>query len=122
MRHKKTFTLMLTSIVTAATLTACETTPEPIDVVQIEPPVLKTCTEISALTRVVIPQETETFYAITEIENPPYEPIQRKEKQVRVVKEAQTIFVDSNNRQVTDICDTVIDPEANDAPAQTYGS
>jgi len=122
MRHKKTFTLMLTSIVTAATLTACETTPEPIDVVQIEPPVLKTCTEISALTRVVIPQETETFYAITEIENPPYEPIQRKEKQVRVVKEAQTIFVDSNNRQVTDICDTVIDPGANDAPAQTYGS
>jgi len=41
---------------------------------------------------------------------------------VRVVKEAQTIFVDSNNRQVTDICDTVIDPGANDAPAQTYGS
>ena len=122
MRHKKTFTLMLTSIVTAATLTACESTPDPVDVVEIEPPVLKTCTEISALTRVVIPQETETFFAINEIENPPYEPIQRKEKQVRVVKEAQTIFVDSDGRQVTDICDTVIDPNATDAPAETYGS
>lgn len=97
-------------ILGAAFLTACESTPEPVEVVQIEPPVLKTCTEISALTRVDIPAETEIFFAITEIENPPYEPIQRKERQVREIKPAETIFVDSEGRQVTDICDTVIDP------------
>jgi len=65
-----------------------------------------------ALTRVEIPAETETFYAITEIENPGYEPIQRKETQVRVVKEAETIFVNSQGREVTDICETEIDPNA----------
>jgi len=73
-------------------LTACKTTPEPPVIeekVVIASPVIKTCTEISALTRVTIPEETKTFWAITEIENPPYEPIQRKEKQVRVIKEAQ---------------------------------
>jgi len=97
----------------AAILSACKTTPEaPLQKVEIEPQVIKTCTEISALTRVDIPAKTETFFAITEIENPGYDPIQRTEKQVRVVEEAQTIFVDSNGRQVTDICDTEIDPNA----------
>jgi len=110
----KLVTLIMTASLSGVALTACETVPEPVEVVQIEPPVLKTCTEISALTRVEIPEETETFYAITEIENPPYEPIQRKEKQVRVIKESQIIFVDSQGRQVTDICDTVIDPNATD--------
>jgi len=96
-----------------AILSACETTPEaPVQKVEIEPPVLKTCTEISALTRVEIPAKTETFFAITEIENPGYDPIQRTEKQVRVVEEARTIFVDSNGREVTDICDTEINPDA----------
>lgn len=109
-------------IIAAAILAACETTPEPVEIVEVEVPVLKTCTEISALTRVVIPEETETFFAITEIENPPYEPIQRKEKQVRVVKEAQTIFIDSNGREVTDICETEIAPGASNSPTQTYGS
>ena len=112
-----------TLLLSAIAMTACETTPEPVEeIVEITPPVVKTCTEISALTRVDIPAETKTFYAITEIENPPYEPIQRKEKQVRVIKEAQTIFVNSEGREVTDICDTEIAPNANDAPAQTPGS
>ena len=114
----KLVTLIMTASLSGVALTACETVPEPVEVVQIEPPVLKTCTEISALTRVEIPEETETFYAITEIENPPYEPIQRKEKQVRVIKESQIIFVDSQGRQVTDICDTVIDPNATDTLAK----
>lgn len=114
---------MTTLLLAAFILSACETTAEPVqEVVDITPPVLKTCTEISALTRVVIPEETKTFYAITEIENPPYEPIQRKEKQVRVIKEAQTIFVDSEGREVTDICETTIAPNANDAPGRTPGT
>ena len=120
MQKQKRLKLIFTGIVGGFVLMACETTPEPIEApVIIEPPVLKTCTEISALTRVTIPEETQVYYAITEIENPPYEPIQRKEKQVRVVKEAQTIFVNSEGREVTDICEPEIDPGAQDAPAQT---
>ncbi|MEP6343271.1 MAG: hypothetical protein ABJ275_08145 [Maricaulaceae bacterium] len=108
---------------TAVIMTACKTTPEPVEeLIEIAPPVLKTCTEISALTRVDIPAETKTFYATTEIANPPYEPIQRTEKQVRVIKEAHTIFVDSEGREVTDICETEIAPNADDVPAQIPGS
>lgn len=103
-------------------LIACETTPEPVEIVEVVVPPLKTCTEISALTRVDIPAETQTFIAITEIENPPYEPIQRKEEQVRVIKEAETIFVDSEGLQVTDICETEIDPGADDALGQNPGT
>ena len=117
------FRYITTTWLTTIAITACKTSTEPIqEIVQISPPVLKTCTEISALTRVDIPAETKVFYAITEIANPPYEPIQRKEKQVRVVKEAQTIFVDSNGREVTDICETEIAPNANDAPGQAPGT
>ena len=117
------FLNIATILATAVIMTACKTTPEPVEeLVDITPPVLKTCTEISALTRVDIPAETKTFYAITEIENPPYEPIQRKEKQVRTIKEAHTIFVNSEGREVTDICETEIAPDANDAPAQPPGS
>lgn len=106
-------------ILCGAILIACETTPEPIEVVEIvAPPVLKTCTEISALTRVDIPAETQTFIAITEIENPPYEPIQRKEEQVRVIKEAQTIFVNSEGVEVTDICANETGLGADDGPIQ----
>lgn len=118
MDTRKLAPLILAGII----LTACETTPEPVEIVEIEVPELKTCTEISALTRQDIPAETEIFYAITEIENPPYEPIQRKEKQVRVVKEAHTIFVDSNGDQVTDICETKIDPNAVDPAARVPGA
>ena len=117
MRQEKL--LPLACILAGLALSACKTTPEPVEVVEIEPPVLKTCTEISALTRVIIPEETEIYYAITEIENPPYEPIQRKEKLTRVVKEAETIFVDSQGKQVTDICDTVIDPNSVSSVGQT---
>jgi hypothetical protein len=94
-------------------LTACATTPEPEpEPVTIITKPVSTCTPISALQRVVIPAETETFIAITEIENPPYEPIQRKETQTRVVTPEQVIFVDSEGRQVTDICNPEIAPES----------
>jgi len=91
-------------------LPACQTTapaPQQQEVV-IVPEVVETCTPISALQTVVIPAETKVFYAITEIANPPYEPIQRKEKQVREIKPAETIYVDSQGKQVLDICDKPI--------------
>ena len=94
-----------------ALLAACNTVPEPeAPPVTVEIPPLETCTPISALTRVVIPEKTETYYAITEIENPPYEPIQRTEEQTRVIEPERVIFVDSDGREVTDICDTEINP------------
>ncbi len=92
-------------------LAACNTVPDPIpEPIVVEVPPLETCTPISALTRVVIPAKTQTFIAITEIENPPYEPIQKKETQVREIEPERVIFVDSANREVTDICDAEINP------------
>jgi len=69
------------------------------------PEPISTCTPISALERVVIPAETKIFYATTEIANPPYEPIKRTEKIEREIKPAEIIYVDSEGRQVLDLCD-----------------
>ena len=93
-------------------LAACNTLPDepvapPVDIV-VAP--VDTCTPMSALTRQVIPAVTETFFAITEIENPPYEPIQRTEEQVRIIEPERVIFVNSQGVEVTDICDAEINP------------
>ena len=62
----------------ALILTACKTTPEPVaPTIVIVPEPVQTCMPISALEKVIIPEETETYIAITSIENPPYEPIER---------------------------------------------
>lgn len=90
-----------------ALLGACETIPEeapPAEPVTIVTGPVETCVQLSSLRRLVIPAVTKTVIAITEIENPPYEPIQRREEQTRVVTPEQVIYVDSNNREVTDIC------------------
>ena len=96
----------------AAALAACASTPEPIieePVAVIVPEVIDTCTPVSALTRVVIPAEKQVRYATTEIANPPYERITRTEKVERVIKPEEIIYVDSEGRQVLDLCDS---PEA----------
>lgn len=100
-------TLSLLSL-TAAALAACASTPEPIiekPVAVIVPQVIDTCTPVSALTRVVIPAEIKVFYATTEIANPPYEPITRTEKVEREIKPEEIIYVDSEGRQILDLCD-----------------
>ena len=101
--------MSMTAIALAATLAACKTTPEP-EIIEepvavIVPEPISTCTPISALERVVIPAETKIFYATTEIANPPYEPIKRTEKIEREIKPAEIIYVDSEGRQVLDLCD-----------------
>ncbi len=107
------FKALLPSAVIIIGLGACATSPELETKEVIIPPVpIKTCTPISKLTKVDIPAETETYYAITEIENPPYEPIQRKETLTRVVKEAQIIYVNDDGQEVTDICEEQVDDEA----------
>lgn len=100
----------ITAAAFALSLAACTTTPEPVvieePVAVIVPEPISTCTPISALKRVIIPAETKVFYATTEIANPPYEPIQRTEKIEREIKPAEIIYVDSEGRQVLDLCDT----------------
>ncbi len=89
----------------ALILGACKTTPEPeMEAIVIEPEPIMTCTPISKVQKVEIPAETETYFAITQIDNPPYEPIERREEITRVVKEAQIIYVDSEGREVLDVC------------------
>lgn len=89
-------------------LSACTTTPEPIpETIVVTPEIVKTCAPVSALQRVVIPAETKVQYAITMIDNPPYEPIESKTKQTRIVKPAEIIYVDTEGRQVIDICEPV---------------
>lgn len=100
----------ITLILSAAVLTglaACKTVPEPIPepIVVIPPEPIRTCAPVSALTKVVIPAETKVQYAITMIDNPPYEPIENKVKRTIVVKPAQIIYVDTEGREVIDICD-----------------
>lgn len=104
----RTFLTSALPIAAIAALSACKTVPEvppaPV-VVEVEP--LQTCAPVSSLQRVVIPAETKIMYAITMIDNPPYEPIERKEKQVRIVKPAEILYVDTQGRQVLDICEDV---------------
>lgn len=108
MKHFKT----LLAISTAITLAACASTPEPEpEPVVITAPPVQTCIPVASLTKVVIPAVTKKFIAITEIENPPYEPIQRKEEIVRTITPAQTYYVDETGAQVTDICDAQETPE-----------
>jgi len=106
------FTSLTLASVMALSLAACASTPEPEPIEEpvavIVPEVIDTCTPISALKRVVIPAETKVFYAITEIANPPYEPIQRTEKVEREIKPAEVIYVDTEGRQVLDICDAPV--------------
>ena len=106
MRH-----LILLAAASTALLSACNTIPEPEpEPVVIDMTPIDTCTPVSALTRVVVPAVTETRIAITEIDNAPYEPIQKREEMVRIVEPERTIFVDSEGREVTDICDAEINP------------
>ncbi|MGJ8562049.1 MAG: hypothetical protein ACSHXY_00735 [Alphaproteobacteria bacterium] len=104
--------LILAGLITP--LAACATAPEPEPIpepVTIIAQPVNTCVPLSALRRVVIPAVTKTVIAITEIENPPYEPIQRKEEQTREVSPEQVYYVDGSGRQVSDICDPVVTPE-----------
>ncbi len=93
-------------------LSACQTTPEPEpepEVIEIVTEPVRTCTPISAVEKVVIPAETETITAITMVDNPPYEPIERREEITRETKPAETIYIDSEGREVLDICQDDLD-------------
>ncbi|WP_409432058.1 hypothetical protein ACJ3XI_07500 [Litorimonas sp. RW-G-Af-16] len=100
MRH-----IVTLSLLSAVAIAGCGSTPEPVAPEVIIAAPVQTCAPVSALQKVVIPAETKIQYAITQIENPPYAPIESKVKQVRVVKPAEVIYVDSEGRQALDICE-----------------
>ena len=63
------------------------------------------------LLSIYIPGIAVIAFCITQIENPPYEPIQRREEQTRVVTPEQVFYVDESGKEVTDICDTPVTPD-----------
>ena len=92
----------------SAILPACATAPDPLpepEPVAVQPDPVKTCFELAELRRVVVPAVTKTVIAITEIENPPYEPIQRREEQTREVSPEYVYYVDDTGAAVTESCD-----------------
>lgn len=102
-----TRTALLLSIAVITGLTACKTVPEPIlePVVVIAPQPVQTCAPVSALTKVVIPAETKVQYYSTGIDNGAYGEIESARlKRTIIIKPAQIIYVDSNGREILDIC------------------
>ena len=98
-------TLPLIAIV--AMVAACRSTPEPIETVEIDVPIANACVPLAQLEAVVIPEETETYTAITMVDNPPYEPIERRETLTRVVKESYTVYRNPEGEDVPEsrICE-----------------
>lgn len=98
--------LFLAATAAALSFTACATPPPPVQMpVVVETPPVRTCIELADLRRVVIPAKTKTVIAITEIDNPPYEPIQRKEEQTRIISPEYVYYVDETGREVKNICE-----------------
>ncbi len=101
-------------------LSACTTTKKA-EIVEVKvPQVAETCVHIDTLKKVVIPAEVKKGFSIVSIEGRTEQyydpdtkswktvttpPIQRKEPWTKIIKPAQTIYVDQDNREITDICE-----------------
>lgn len=98
---------------TALILSACKTTPEPVEapVIEVELEPIQTCVPLELLTKTVIPAVTETRMTIVLVDNPPYEPNERREERTVVMEEARVAYIDAEGQEVIDICE--------DAPATT---
>ena len=74
----------------------------------IPPEPVLTCAPISSLQKVTIPAETRVQYYSTGIDNGEYEDIESPQlKRTIVVKPAQVFYVNSEGREVLDICENV---------------
>ena len=101
----KKFNIKISSILLFIGLLSCETVPENQNVNNPNVAPMETCIDISELRKVELPAETKIQYAITIIDNPPYEPIENKVKREIVTKQASIYYEDSNGNKVLDICD-----------------
>ncbi|MEP3890474.1 MAG: hypothetical protein ABJN69_08390 [Hellea sp.] len=101
----------ITLLLGAAILTglaACTTVPEPEPepVIVIPPEPIQTCAPVATLTKVVIPAETKVQYYTTGIDNGEYDDIESATLQRTIItKPAQIFYVDSENKEVLDICE-----------------
>lgn len=99
------FNIKNSSILLFIGLSSCETVPENQNMTNLNVAPMETCIDISELRKVELPAETKIQYAITIIDNPPYEPIENKVKREIVTKQASIYYEDSNGNKVLDICD-----------------
>ena len=99
------FNIKNSSILLFIGLLSCETVPENQNVTNPNVAPMETCINTSELRKVELPAETKIQYAITIIDNPPYEPIENKVKREIVTKQASIYYEDSNGNKVLDICD-----------------
>ena len=101
-------------------LSACTTVPEPEpEVIVIPPEPVLTCAPVSTLQKVTIPAETKVQYYSTGIDNGEYEDIESPRLQrTIVVKPAQVFYVDSEGREVLDICEDVVTGEVGPGPGE----
>jgi len=92
---------------TILSLSACKSTPEPIEepVIEIKFDPIRNCYPIEILTKVDIPAVTETRTAIVLIDNPPNEPLERREQVEVVMEPARTAYINSEGQEVVDICE-----------------
>ena len=100
-------TLLLSAAIMTG-LAACTTVPEaePEPVIVIAPEPVLTCAPVSTLTKFTIPAETKVQYYSTGIDNGEYEDIESARlKRTIVTKPAQVFYVDSENKEVLDICE-----------------
>jgi len=101
-------------------LGACTTTKVEEEVIVAPPPVEQTCIPINTLKKVVIPAVTKSGFSIVSIDNPDEQyydpetkkwvtiknpPIERKEPWTKVIEPEKTIYVDTEDKEVTDICE-----------------
>ncbi len=114
------FRTIAITVLFGSALGACETVQPEIPVVVTPPPLAETCVRMSTLRKVEIPAVTKSGFSIVSIETEDEQyydpetkkwvtikipPIERKEPWTKIIKPAQTIYVDSNNKEVVDICE-----------------
>lgn len=96
----------------SAALMACETTPNLPPQIDIVAGDINTCRPISALTRIDIPAEIQVRYATVQIDDGPRDQIERSQRLEREISPAKTVFLDSQGREITNVCNVEIAPGA----------
>ena len=101
-------------------LGACATVEPEAPVIVIAPPIMQQCIPINTLRKVVIPAVTKSGFSIVSIETEDemyYDPatkewvtieippIERREPWTKVITPEEIIYVDQENKEVTDICE-----------------
>lgn len=130
---KSLLTKSLAIALPALVLSACASTPEPVEVIEVTPePIQQGCYPIASLEKVVIPEETRTVYGSTIIESPSEyvtdpqtgetveikkPPVEEVQEYTVVTKEAEIIYQTPEGEVVTDICELYEDTEGTVEPA-----